>query len=460
MIKKLLGLVVVAGAVFGLVWFAPHFSLTVGDVPQASSLRVKAQDLTLVCAGGAYQPGGTNGTSVGDFNSVGSPTVSSTFDGPASTSLISKGDQLTVADPAGVATQNSMLLNANQVQSVSAGSMAGVTATACQRPASSLWLIGGDTTTGSESLLILKNPTKVDSTVSLELYSSSGKVTGSGLSGISVAAGKSTIVPLAGFLPKTQSFATHVISRGGLISAWVQQVTIRGLASGGVDYVSPAAPFATTQVIPGLFIRGSADAGKLEAASPDYADLVPTLRVFVPGDKSATVTAQILGATAKTFGTVVRQTVPAGSTADIALPGLADGDYVAVVTSDVAIGASARINRVAAKKVDFAWLSSAAPQSSSVAFTAPNAGISELGVANPSNAAITVEVSQANSDSKFKIAAQGQLTLKFAPGAKVKLTPSGRAIYGNLLVDVSGGIGAFGLLDYQNAGGQVAVMVR
>jgi hypothetical protein len=83
-----------------------------------------------------------------------------------------------------------------------------------------------------------------------------------------------------------------------------------------------------------------------------------------------------------------------------------------------------------------------------------------LGVSNPSNTAITLEVAQAKSDSKFQIAAQGQLTLKFAPGAKVKLTPSARAIYGNLLVDVSGGIGAFGLLDYQNPGGQVAVMVR
>jgi hypothetical protein len=459
-IKRISALVAIVAALFALVWFAPGFKLTVGDLPKADNLKVKAQDLSLVCPGGVYRTGGASGTKVGAFESVGAPEVNSDFNGPDGTTMLIRGNQLTAVDPDGRAEQNSVLLNANQVQSVSSADLAGLTGAACQRPTNDLWFIGGDTSTGRESLLIIKNVTKVDSTVSLKIFNEQGLVTGSGMSGISIAAGKTTIVPLASYVPKTKAFTTHLVSRGGLVAAWVQEKTLRGLAAGGVDYVSPASAFATTQAIPGVFIRGTADAAKL-MKNPDFADLVPTLRVFVPGNKAATVTAQVLGSTAKTFGTVVRQTIQGGTTADIALPGLLDGDFISVVKSDVPVGASIRVHRVVKTKVDFAWLTSAAPQLATVGFTVPTSGISKLSLANPGSAVVDLSIVQGSgSASTAKIPAAGQLTLRFAPGSKLQLFGNGKPIYATMIVDVEGSLAAIPLLDYKNPGGQVAVMVR
>jgi hypothetical protein len=460
MIKRLSALIAVIASLAGLVLLAPHFTLTVGEVPKAQVLKVKAQNLSLVCPGGAYRTGGASGTKLGAFESVGNPEINSGFGGPAGTSMASSGNVLTAVDPSGSAEQNSLLLNANQVQTLNSDGLGGLTAAACQRPSNELWFVGGDTDTGRESLLILKNATKVDSTVSLQIFNENGAVTGAGLSGISVPAGKTTIVPLASFAPNTKTFTTHVVSRGGLIAAWIQQKTVRGLATGGVDYVAPSAPFETIQTIPGVFIRGAADAAKL-AAGADFGDLVPTLRIFVPGAKAATITAQVLGSTAKTYGTVVRQTVAAGSTTDIPLPGLADGDFIAIVKSDVAVGAAIRVHRVVKAKVDFAWLNSASPQAGQVGFTVPNTGISKLSLANPGSSAVNLALTQNGGVSTaFTVPAQGQLTLKFAPGTKVKLFGNGRPLYGTTVVDVSGSVAAIPLVDYKNPGGQVAVMVR
>jgi hypothetical protein len=351
-------------------------------------------------------------------------------------------------------------MNANQIQAVSTDGLTGLTGAACQRPTNDLWFMGGDTSTGRESLLVVKNVTKVDSTVSLEIFNERGLVTGSGMSGISVAAGKTTVIPLASYVPKTKTFVTHVVSRGGLVAAWIQQKTIHGLISGGVDYVSPTAEFSKTQVIPGVFVRGSADAAKL-IGNADFADLMPTLRVFVPGSKPATVTAQVVGSTATTYGTVVRQTIPGGTTADIALPGLADGDFVAIVKADQAIGSAIRLHRVVKKAIDFAWLTAAVSHSGSVGLSVPTAGISKLSLVNPSNSVIDLRLVQnGGSASSFKIPAAGQLTLKFAPGAKLELSGNGKPLLGTLIVDVDGSLASVPLVDYKNPGGEVAVMVR
>jgi hypothetical protein len=443
-----------------LIWFAPQFTLTVGQLPKAEVLRVKAQDLNLVCPGGVYRTGGASGTKLGAFESIGTPDINSDFNGPAGTTMLIRGNQLTAVDPAGLAEQSSVLMNANQIQSVNTDGLTGLTGAACQRPTNSLWFIGGDTSTGRESLLIVKNVTKVDSTVNLEIFNERGQVTGSGMSGISVAAGKTTVIPLASYVPKTKTFVTHVVSRGGLVAAWIQQKTIRGLASGGVDYVSPTTGFGKTQAIPGVFVRGAADAAKL-VANADFADLVPTLRVFVPGSKPATVTAQVIGSTPATFGTVVRQTIPAGTTADIALPGLADGDFVAIVKSDEDIGSAIRLHRVVKKSVDFSWLTAADSQSGVVGLSVPTVGISKLSLVNPSNTAIDLRLAQnGGNPANFKVPAAGQLTLKFAPGAKLELSGNGKALMGTLIVDVDGTLAAVPLVDYKNPGGEVAVMVR
>ena len=62
MIKRIIALIAIAAGIFSLIWFAPQFNLTVGDLPKADVLKVKAQDLSLVCPGGVYRTGGASGT--------------------------------------------------------------------------------------------------------------------------------------------------------------------------------------------------------------------------------------------------------------------------------------------------------------------------------------------------------------------------------------------------------------
>jgi hypothetical protein len=277
--------------------------------------------------------------------------------------------------------------------------------------------------------------------VSLQIFSEAGSVEAPGLNGIAVVAGKTTVVPLAGVVPKTKSFVTHVTANGGAVAGWIQQRTVRGLSAGGVDYVSPSPEFAKQQVIPGVFVRGSAQAAKLRAANSDYDDLVPVLRVFVPGKTNATVTVQVVGENAKTFGTVVRSNVNAGSVADLEITGLKDGNYVALVSSDVEIQSAIRLSRVTATAApDFTWIPAAEKFTGKRNLTVPSAGISKLCIYNDETGLIEV--------------------LEVSAGSTYSFAGTATPIYATLITDINGTVANLQVLDQKNAGGKVSVNVR
>lgn len=441
MFKKISILLVVLAALVGGALLSPNLELQIGTVPISAEHTVKARDLKLVCPGSLYKAGGAAGTTLGNFAHVGTETYVSQFNSNSGATLETADGVFTVSSSDSAVTQGSKLLNASQFQNAAGATLQGLAATNCQLPSNEFWLLGGDTTTGREALLILRNTSEVDATVSLEIFSEAGSVEAPGLTGIAVVAGKSTVIPLSGVAPKTKSFMTHVTSKGGAVAGWIQQRTIRGLAAGGVDYVSPSPAFGKNLVVPGIFIRGSAIAAKLASANPDYNDLVPVLRVFVPGDTPAIVTAQVAGATANTFGTVVRETVKPGTVMDIQIPGLKDGDYVAVVSADVNIQASVRLSRVAVGTApDFTWLAAAEPFTGARNITAPTAGISKLCVYNFKTSEIQVVLMQ--------------------PGSTYSFAGSEDPLYANLIVDINGTVANLSVLDQKNAGGKVQVNVR
>lgn len=440
MLKRFAILVLVLASLIGGTLLAPNFSWQIGQLPIAAELDVKARDLNLVCPGPLFKAGGVDGSVLGEFAPVGVASYSSSFNPTAGASLQTGNGSYTVIDPTGSETQGSALLNASQTQLSSGATLKGLAATNCQLPSNDLWLVGGDTTTGREALLILRNPTQVDATVSLEIIGEGGSVAAPGLSGIAAVAGKTTVIPLAGIVPKTKTFVTHVQSKGGAIAAWIQQRTVRGLSAGGLDYISPSPDAAKQIVIPGLFIRGSKYAQNLIAENSDYADVSPVLRVFVPGEQNATVTAQIMGADEKTFGTVIRATVSAGTTTDLDIPGLKDGDYVALISADVEIMASIRLPRsVSGKAPDFAWLPAAELLSGNQKITAPAQGISKICIYRPGTDEISIAVVSPGS------------TYSFAAGDER---------YANLIIDVDGTVASLPVLDQKNVGGKVSVNVR
>jgi hypothetical protein len=441
MIKKIAILIIVLASLVGGTLLTPSFELRIGTVPEAAAFDVKARDLQLVCPGALFKAGGAAGTTLGNFEPVGDVAYASQFNGGTAASLETGDGVFSVSSSSALVEQGSSLLNASQYQNASGATLQGLAATNCQLPSNDVWLLGGATTTGREALLILRNTSQVDSTVSLQIFSEAGSVDAPGLNGIAVVAGKTTVVPLSGIVPKTKSFMTHVSAKGGAVAAWIQQRTVRGLTAGGVDYVSPSPTASTQQVVPGLFIRGTTIADRLRAANPDFQDLVPALRVFVPGQQAATVTVQVLSETAETFGTVVRETVNPGSVMDIEIPGLKDGNYVAVVSADVEIQSSVRLPRVTSSSApDFTWIPAADKFTGERKLTIPAAGISKLCIYNEATGKITV--------------------LTVAPNSTYTFQSSQEPVYANLITDIDGTVANLSVLDQKNAGGKIAVNVR
>ena len=177
--------------------------------------------------------------------------------------------------------------------------MKGLAAASCQQPSNDIWLIGGSTAPGREALLILTNPTPIDATADLTLYTDLGEIEVAGLSGISVLANSTTVLSLASFAPSVASLAVQVQTNGAKLAGWIQHRVMNGTESLGVDYVSPSGAASQLAVIPGVVIRGTTAINQV-AVTEGIADAAHTLRVFAP--TGATVTVQIVSSSPEVFG--------------------------------------------------------------------------------------------------------------------------------------------------------------
>lgn len=466
-----------------LLLFGSSTALFSAGVVTSKVHEVSARDLQVTCTGPAILAGGATGTSVTGFKRLDAASVSVTYSAATATALklfdgssvigygvrqdLFKGlirtASISVVDKTGTTAQGSALLTANQIQLVDNKNIRGLLAAPCLRPQSEFWLVGGSTMTGRESLLILNNPTQVDATVDLEIFTENGSSHSAGLSGIAVAAHKTTVVPLASFVLRSQSIVVHTSSRGGSITALIQQRAIRGIRASGADYVSPAPVASKFNVLPGILVRGSKDASKFRKTSDEYSDVQQLLRVFVPGTADANVTLQVLGSDRQTFGTVLSVKAAAGKVTDFEIKGLKDGDYYAYLDSDVAVQSSIRLVRARAstdRYVDFAWVNSAEGFQTPRYIAVPKAGISKLSIVNPSNKATTVSIKIGSATVKRTIAAGSNAVIRATPGMSIGIYPSDAVVYANLIIDVSGRVAVLPVADDKNISGEVRVSVH
>lgn len=245
--------------------------------------------------------------------------------------------------------------------SASDGDLAGLAVSGCQSPANEQWLVGASTQVGRTALLVVSNPSANTSTVDLDLFSSKGRVEAGNTRGLVLAAGESRSIVLGGLAPNDPAVSVRVSATGAPVTAVVQQSVLRGLTSGGVDYIEPSARAGQTQVVPAVAIQDPADTKDI-ASQRGYSDATPELEVAVPGDDEAVLNIRALGASGEVAlpdGGV--HTAPGGGTARIPLGSLPKGDYTIVVESDQPIAAGARVVRGSAKgkPVDVAWSAAA-----------------------------------------------------------------------------------------------------
>lgn len=492
MIKRILSLFsLIAVLALAAVFLTPQ-SIEIGRVADAPELTVQAQDLKLICPGGAVNSGGASGTAVGRFGHLGVATLSGSnsvgtevnfrnlddFNGKTDAATATRtlpgifnwrsanGSVLTAtasesqgSEEQGSEEQGSGMLHAAQLQNAVSPLLNGLLAASCQAPTPEHWLVGGDAATGRETLLLLANPSTVAVTVNLEVFAEGGQVTAAGLSGISVSPMSETIVPLSSLIPETKTFAIHVLSRSGAIAAWLQQRTVRGLLYSGADFVSPSSTFGKSLAIPGLLIRGSKDSSALIAANPDYSDTKPVLRVFNPTDKPVKFTAQVNAVSAKNFGTVIVDEVEARSVRDFAIDQLVDGDYSVFISADQDVTAAIRLARTDKSKTpntDFTWLQAAEPFEGERRLTVAAAGISKLVIVNNNAKATSVSVNSA----AYNLAPNSSLVLLAEKSTQIVIVTNELPVAANLVIDVSGMVANMALVNYKNLGGKVLVRVR
>lgn len=493
--KRILLLIVVVAGLAGLyvgAGYLPTALLAVGDQLGApyQSLNVKAKDLTLVCPGSAHAPAKATSASTQNFGRIGSAVVDYSshlptgvtlrtvpLTGPAAGrgSLSDTGNQVqsvatvsatavTVSGLSDSTLQGSSLFTAQSFELATGGPVVGALGANCQAPSAESWLLGGVTTVGRQSLLVLSNPASTDATVSVEIIGSEGPIQGSGLNSLSVSANRTVVLPLAGFAPDQAALAVHVVSAGAEIASWIEQSTVRGTVAAGADLAYPSVAASQNVTIPGVLKRGTADATALIAANGDYGDLTPAVQVLVPGSKAATVTIQVVGTDVKSTGTVRQEQVAGGAVNSIDLPGLGDGNYTVFVSADQPVMAQLKLSRTAKSATpvtDFALLPAVTPTAEETALTTPKSAITKLSIANAGNqpAQVTVTDKTTGTQQSLTVGRLGSVVVSAVPGDAISVSSS-HPVSTTMICDFNGQIVAIPGINQRNFGGRIHVLVR
>lgn len=325
---------------------------------QAVSTKVipVAADQKRICAGPALQLGDDTGLEATTAVSLGRADVtrSATSGTPildnmtATENPANSPSQVLVLPPPPFGEPTGILAG-SQSQHRSDDGIAGFAASECIKASAESWLVGGSTTTGRTTLLALNNPTKVNATVTLTIYSENGRLSAAGTEGIVVPPGGRRVLSLAGFAPDIVSPVVKVESVGGQVAAFLQQSTVRVLTPGGLDVVTASTAPAPVTVIPGVVIAGPDDVVTTSALG-GYGDLAPILRVFVPGEGPAEITVSAIPEDGSAPAHSATLQVQSGKVTDFPLDDFTAGSWTLAVTSDRPAVASARTSTVELRK--------------------------------------------------------------------------------------------------------------
>ena len=245
------------------------------------------------------------------------------------------------------------LLSAVQTTVAPSGDMRGLVVTGCGTASRDSWLVGGSTEQGRRGRLLLANPAPTPALVDVTVHGPEGPVRAPAGTGVVVPARGEVALLVDALAPGLERIAVHVRTRTGRVVSTLHDTLLRGLVPGGADDVPSARPASRRQVLGGLVVRAA------QARSAEQADRLRELqpgqpgasaiRVVVPGTAEGVVRIRLLGAEGPVDlpGAGVLA-VGAGSVADLPLSGVPDGNYGAVVESDVPVLAAGLVGRAVA----------------------------------------------------------------------------------------------------------------
>lgn len=132
------------------------------------------------------------------------------------------------------------------------GTERGLAVLACPAPGTSSWFVGGATTVGATTELLLVNVEDAPALVDVRVWTAEGPADPRPGRGIVVGPRSRLVVPLDRLAPDRDLLALHVATTRGRTAAAVRTSRRDGRTPLGTDWLPPTAPPAREAVVPGL----------------------------------------------------------------------------------------------------------------------------------------------------------------------------------------------------------------
>lgn len=420
---------VVAAAVLAATILVPLPTLS--NEPPAVTVTPVAAQQQRVCAGPLLRLGDDSGAQATTATALGDPALTSdASEGSVDVTEVRDANapgtsSAIVALPTRDGEENA-LLAASQSQSVSRGDFVGTAAAECLEPRDDTWLVGGATTTGRTTLLTIVNPGEVTATVDVTVHSDAGPIVAPGMKGVAIPPTEQRVFSLAGLAPGLSTPVVRVESHGALVVASMQQSVVRTLAPGGLDYITGSVAPSTRLSIPGIILP---DHELLEEAiaGEDYLDLMPALRLLVPGDAQAHAVVTMIPVTAAGRATGeapvdISVTLDPGSVTELPVGEFEAGRYVAAISSDVPVVAGMRVTTVNDDgDNDFAWLPAVEPLERGALVAVARGSAPVMTLHNPSDEAAEVALSGGTGSGSITVPAGTAVSVSVAANTVYRL---------------------------------------
>lgn len=273
------------------------------------------------------------------------------------------------------APDGSAAFGAAVVSATTAGDLRGLAGASCATPSAEQWLLGGTTSRGASSRLVVQNPSRTPAVVDVELWGPGGRIDPSGPTTMTVPAGGQSARLLESLAPEQRLLGVRVVARGALVGSYLQVNALDGLRPAGVDLATASAP-GVRQVITGVTTAGPGGPARLDVLVPvaagPAADAADALADATDGDDqepresagpdeivaaSVAVSVAILGPQGRVLvpGAESLDVTP-GELASLDLGALEAGRYTVVLDAAVPLVASATVVRPGADGQDVAIL--------------------------------------------------------------------------------------------------------
>ena len=204
----------------------------------------------------------------------------------------------------------------------------GLASQPCLGPDTTWWFVGGGSTAGRESQLVLVNPESTPAELEVAISGPDGPVSTPALRGIVVEPRSRVVVRLSREAPRLPAAAWRVTVRQGRVMAAVSDRETEGFVPRGADWVPESIDPSTRVLIPGV------------AGGPGGRQLL----IHAPGDLSATVRVRLITAAGSFVPAATPEIeVPGGSVVSVDLDSALQGDDATVdLQSDQPIVAGVR----------------------------------------------------------------------------------------------------------------------